>query len=94
MFEKLYGSYFKRGRFHVHIYFLDGKKQYRTFATEEEARDFITHNERKVFANPITGAVAVVWLIGGYAVVFGITLLVFGLRLRGLRSKLVAQFGA
>lgn len=43
-----------------------------------------------VFANPISGAVAVVWLIGIYAVVFGITLLVFGFRLRGLRSKLTA----
>jgi integrase len=59
MFEKLYGPYFKRGRFHVHIYFLDGKKQYRTFATEEEARDFITHNERKVIAHPITMTEAV-----------------------------------
>lgn len=47
-----------------------------------------------VFANPITGAVAVVWLIGIYAVVFGITLLVFGFRLRGLRGKLATQFGA
>ena len=47
-----------------------------------------------VFANPITGAVAVMWLLGSYAVVFGITLLVFGLRLRGVRGKLAAQFGA
>ncbi len=44
-----------------------------------------------VFANPGTGAVAVVWLIGIYAVMFGITLLVFGLRLRGLRNKLATQ---
>jgi hypothetical protein len=38
--------------------------------------------------------VAVVWLIGIYAVMFGITLRVFGIRLRGVRSKLAAQFGA
>ncbi len=44
-----------------------------------------------VFANPVSGAVAVVWLIGIYALVFGVTLLVFGIRLRGLRSKLEIQ---
>jgi uncharacterized membrane protein HdeD (DUF308 family) len=44
-----------------------------------------------VFANPGSGAVAVVWLIGIYALVFGVTMLVFGIRLRGLRSKLVFQ---
>jgi uncharacterized membrane protein HdeD (DUF308 family) len=44
-----------------------------------------------VFANPGSGAVAVVWLIGIYAVMFGVTLLVFSLRLRGLRSKLTVQ---
>ncbi len=41
-----------------------------------------------VFANPVGGALAVVWLIGAYAVVFGVTLLVFGIRLRGLGNKL------
>ena len=44
-----------------------------------------------VFANPTGGALAVVGLIGIYAVVFGVTLLVFGIRLHGLRSKLVFQ---
>jgi uncharacterized membrane protein HdeD (DUF308 family) len=44
-----------------------------------------------VFANPGSGAVAVVWLIGIYALVFGVTMLVFGIRLRGLRSKLAIQ---
>ncbi len=41
-----------------------------------------------MFANPASGAVAVVWLIGIYALVFGVTLLVFGIRLRGLGNKL------
>jgi uncharacterized membrane protein HdeD (DUF308 family) len=40
-----------------------------------------------VFANPVGGALAVVWLIGIYALVFGVTLLVFSIRLRGLAKK-------
>jgi uncharacterized membrane protein HdeD (DUF308 family) len=40
-----------------------------------------------VFANPVGGALAVVWLIGIYALVFGVTLLVLGIRLRGLGAK-------
>ena len=40
-----------------------------------------------VFANPAGGALAVVWLIGFYALVFGVTLLVFGIRLHGLAVK-------
>jgi uncharacterized membrane protein HdeD (DUF308 family) len=44
-----------------------------------------------VFANPIGGAVAITWLIGIYALVFGVTMLVFGIRLRGMRGKLAAQ---
>jgi uncharacterized membrane protein HdeD (DUF308 family) len=44
-----------------------------------------------VFANPGSGALAIVWLIGAYALVFGVTLLVFGLRLRGLGAKLAAH---
>lgn len=41
-----------------------------------------------IFVNPGSGALAVVWLIGLYAVVFGVTMLVFGFRLRGLSGKL------
>src|SRR6267143_3082093 len=34
--------------------------------------------------NPVAGALAVVWLIGAYSVFFGLLLLVFGIKLRGL----------
>jgi uncharacterized membrane protein HdeD (DUF308 family) len=44
-----------------------------------------------VFANPVSGALAVVWLIGIYALVFGVTMLVFGIHLRGMRGQLAAQ---
>jgi uncharacterized membrane protein HdeD (DUF308 family) len=44
-----------------------------------------------VFANPIGGAVAITWLIGIYALVFGGSMIVFGIRLRGMRGKLAAQ---
>jgi len=40
-------------------------------------------------ARPGSGALAVVWLIGGYAIAFGFLLLVLGLRLRGLRGRAV-----
>jgi uncharacterized membrane protein HdeD (DUF308 family) len=38
--------------------------------------------------NPVAGALAVVWLIGIYAVVYGILLLALGMRLRGLERTL------
>ncbi len=41
-----------------------------------------------VFVNPVGGALAIAWLIGGYALVFGVSMLVFGIRLRGLRDTL------
>lgn len=44
-----------------------------------------------VFAYPVGGALAVVWLIGVYALVFGASMLAFGIRLRGLRGSLTAQ---
>jgi len=44
-----------------------------------------------VFAYPASGALAIVWLIGVYALVFGVTMLVFGIRLRGMRGKLTTQ---
>ncbi len=40
-----------------------------------------------MFVNPLSGGIAIVWLIGIYALVFGIALLVFGFRLRGLGAK-------
>ena len=40
-----------------------------------------------IFVNPGSGALAVVVLIGMYALLFGATLLVLGIRLRGLGAK-------
>jgi uncharacterized membrane protein HdeD (DUF308 family) len=34
--------------------------------------------------NPLAGALAVVWIIGAYAIVFGVMMMVLGFRLRGL----------
>ena len=42
-----------------------------------------------VIAYPVSGAVAVVGLIGLYALMFGGSLLAFGIWLRGMRGKLV-----
>lgn len=42
-----------------------------------------------VFVYPVGGALAIAWLIGGYALVFGVSMLVFGFRLRSLRDTLV-----
>jgi uncharacterized membrane protein HdeD (DUF308 family) len=39
-----------------------------------------------VFVDPVGGALAIAWLIGGYALVFGVSMLVFGFRLRSLRD--------
>jgi uncharacterized membrane protein HdeD (DUF308 family) len=37
-----------------------------------------------LFFNPVAGALAVVWLIGAYAIVFGALLIALGIRLHGL----------
>jgi uncharacterized membrane protein HdeD (DUF308 family) len=39
-------------------------------------------------ARPGAGALAVLWLIGGYAIVFGVLLIALGFRLKGLGSHL------
>ncbi|RIK63629.1 hypothetical protein DCC62_26470 [candidate division KSB1 bacterium] len=39
-----------------------------------------------LFLNPATGALAVVWLIGSYTLVFGIIMIVLSFRLRELRK--------
>lgn len=44
-----------------------------------------------VFAYPVSGALAVVWMIGIYALVHGIMMLAFGIRLRSLRGNIAAQ---
>jgi uncharacterized membrane protein HdeD (DUF308 family) len=36
--------------------------------------------------NPVPGALALVWLIGAYAIAFGILAIIFGIRLRGLAA--------
>jgi uncharacterized membrane protein HdeD (DUF308 family) len=38
-------------------------------------------------ARPVAGALAVLWFIGGYAVVFGVTLIALALRVRGFAKR-------
>lgn len=40
-----------------------------------------------LFANPAAGALAVVWMIGGYAVAFGILLVALSFRVKGLGMR-------
>ena len=40
-----------------------------------------------LFANPAAGALAVVWIIGGYAVAFGILLVALSFRVKGLGMR-------
>ena len=44
-----------------------------------------------VIAYPASGALAIVWLIGLYALMFGGSLLAFGIWLRGMKGKLTTQ---
>jgi uncharacterized membrane protein HdeD (DUF308 family) len=39
-------------------------------------------------ANPAAGALALVWIIGAYALLFGLTMIVLAFRLRGLPGRL------
>jgi uncharacterized membrane protein HdeD (DUF308 family) len=43
-----------------------------------------------VFVYPVTGALAIMWLVGVYALVYGGSMLAFGIRLRSLRGSLAA----
>ncbi len=44
-----------------------------------------------MFFNPASGALAIVWLIGIYALLFGVAMLVCGIRLRGLGTQQAHQ---
>ena len=44
-----------------------------------------------VIAYPASGAVAIAWIIGIYALVYGVTMLAFGIWLRGTRGKLATH---
>lgn len=44
-----------------------------------------------LIAQPGAGAIAIVWLLGAYALLFGILTLMFALRLRGMRDTLGRQ---
>ena len=47
-----------------------------------------------ILIRPAAGALAVVWVIGTYAILFGITMLVLGWRMRGLHRVTVEPSGA
>jgi uncharacterized membrane protein HdeD (DUF308 family) len=47
-----------------------------------------------LIAYPVPGVLALVWLIGAYALVFGVMMIVLAFRLRGLPGKLETQAGA
>jgi len=54
MYQRLYGPYFSRGRYHVHAYHLDGTKKYHVFETEDEAWGFIEAKRPRLVTNPVT----------------------------------------
>lgn len=47
-----------------------------------------------VFVQPGGGAVALVWMIGGWALLLGVLLLIVGMKLRGLRKDLHERVAA
>jgi uncharacterized membrane protein HdeD (DUF308 family) len=44
-----------------------------------------------LLVNPARGALVMVWLIGGYAIIFGVVMIVHALRLRGMPERLEAR---
>jgi integrase len=59
MYQHIYGPYFKNGHHHVHLHLLDGSRKYKTFATEEEALDFVRRNEPRTVAKSVTARKAI-----------------------------------
>ena len=46
-----------------------------------------------LIARPANGALAVVWIIGMFAILYGITMTILSVRLRSLRSRLKQRLG-
>jgi uncharacterized membrane protein HdeD (DUF308 family) len=40
-----------------------------------------------ILARPLAGALVIVWMVAFYAVTFGITMIILGIRLRSLKTK-------
>jgi len=40
-----------------------------------------------LFLFPTSGAITIVWIIGAFAIVFGITMIILGWRLRGIHQR-------
>lgn len=40
-----------------------------------------------LFLFPVSGALTIVWLIGGFAIAFGIAMIILGWRLRGIHER-------
>lgn len=46
-----------------------------------------------IFANPLAGAIALTWVIGGWAIVLGVLMIALGFKLRSARKTIEAKIG-
>ncbi len=46
-----------------------------------------------IFANPLAGAIALTWVIGGWAMVLGVLMIALGFKLRSARKTVEARIG-